>query len=51
MVGIAKNRQKCFIFIADPLLRIENIKERLKNRKIYSKYKVLNIVTVGYAFH
>ena len=39
MAEVAKNRQKFLIFIAVPLLRIENIKERWKNRKIYSKYK------------
>ena len=39
MADAAQNGQKCLIFIVVPLLRLENIKERWKNRKIYSKYK------------
>ena len=40
MAGIAQNGQKCLIFIVVLLLRLENLKERWKNRKIYSKYKI-----------
>ena len=40
MTGIAQNGQKRLIFIAVPLLIIENLKEGWKkNRKIYSEYK------------
>ena len=38
MPGMAQNGHKCLIFIAFPLLRLENIKERWKkNRKMYLK--------------
>ena len=39
MAEIAQNGHKCLIFIAVPLVRIENIKERWgkKNRKISLK--------------
>ena len=41
MAGIGPNGQKCLIFIVVPLLRIENIKKRRreKNRNIYLKYE------------
>ena len=35
MAEVAQNGQKFLIFIVVPLLRLENIKERWKNRKIY----------------
>ena len=40
MAEIAENGQKCLIFIVVLLLRIKDIKKRLKkSRKIYLKYK------------
>ena len=35
MTEIAQNEQKCLIFIAVPLLRLENIKGRWKKIEIY----------------
>ena len=35
MSAIAQNGQKCLIFIAFPLLRLENIKERWKKVERY----------------
>ena len=40
MAWITQNGQKCLIFIVDPLLGLENIKERWKKRDISKVYKL-----------
>ena len=37
MAGIARNGQKCLIFIVVPQIRLENIKERWKNIERYTE--------------
>ena len=45
MAGVAQNEHKCSILIVVCLLRLENIKERLK-KKIERHKKIYNILKI-----
>ena len=47
MAGVAQNEHKCSILIVVCLLRLENIKERLKKKKKIERHKkIYNILKI-----